>query len=65
VCVVLVRLVTGPLCHRSDTWQLMIDTGTTIVTFLMVFRIQSPQNAASGVRGPEREEPRKRGKRAG
>ena len=44
VCVVLVWLATGPLFHFSDTWQLVINTGTTIVTFLMVFLIQSTQN---------------------
>src|SRR4029078_8661719 len=37
-------LVTGPLFHYSDTWQLVINTGTTIVTFLMVFLIQRTQN---------------------
>ena len=36
--------VTGPLFHFSDTWQLVINTGTTIVTFLMVFLIQQTQN---------------------
>jgi low affinity Fe/Cu permease len=36
--------VTGPLFHWSDTWQLVINTGTTIVTFLMVFLIQRAQN---------------------
>jgi low affinity Fe/Cu permease len=36
--------VTGPLFHYSDTWQLTINTGTTIVTFLMVFVIQNTQN---------------------
>jgi low affinity Fe/Cu permease len=35
---------TGPLFHYSDTWQLVINTGTTIVTFLMVFLIQATQN---------------------
>jgi low affinity Fe/Cu permease len=35
---------TGPLFHYSDTWQLVINTGTTIVTFLMVFLIQNSQN---------------------
>jgi low affinity Fe/Cu permease len=39
--VVLVWAATGPLFHYSDTWQLVINTGTTIVTFLMVFLIQS------------------------
>jgi low affinity Fe/Cu permease len=34
----------GPLFHYSDTWQLVINTGTTIITFLMVFLIQSAQN---------------------
>ena len=37
-------LVTGPLFDYSDTWQLVINTGTTIVTFLMVFLIQNTQN---------------------
>ncbi|MGG6463306.1 low affinity iron permease family protein [Solilutibacter silvestris] len=37
-------LVTGPIFHFSDTWQLIINTGTTIVTFLMVFLIQNSQN---------------------
>lgn len=36
--------VTGPIFHYSDTWQLIINTGTTIVTFLMVFLIQNTQN---------------------
>ena len=36
--------VTGPVFHYSDTWQLVINTGTTIVTFLMVFLIQNSQN---------------------
>ena len=42
--VVIVWLVTGPLFKFSDTWQLVINTGTTIVTFLMVFLIQRSQN---------------------
>jgi low affinity Fe/Cu permease len=42
--VVLVWACTGPLFHFSDTWQLVINTGTTIVTFLMVFLIQRAQN---------------------
>ena len=42
--VVLTWAITGPLFHFSDTWQLVINTGTTIVTFLMVFLIQSTQN---------------------
>jgi low affinity Fe/Cu permease len=42
--VVMLWLVTGPLFHYSDTWQLVINTGTTIVTFLMVFLIQNAQN---------------------
>jgi low affinity Fe/Cu permease len=41
---VLVWLVTGPLFGFSDTWQLVINTGTTIITFLMVFLIQRAQN---------------------
>ena len=44
LAVVLGWLVTGPLFGFSDTWQLVINTGTTIVTFLMVFLIQSTQN---------------------
>src|SRR5438046_4158680 len=39
--------ITGPLFHFSDTWQLVINTGTTIVTFLMVFLIQNTQNRDS------------------
>jgi low affinity Fe/Cu permease len=42
--VILVWAVTGPIFHFSDTWQLVINTGTTIVTFLMVFLIQNTQN---------------------
>src|SRR5262245_27040896 len=42
--VVLLWLITGPLFGFSDTWQLVINTGTTIVTFLMVFLIQRAQN---------------------
>jgi low affinity Fe/Cu permease len=44
VAVVIVWAVTGPLFGFSDTWQLVINTGTTIVTFLMVFLIQATQN---------------------
>jgi len=42
--IIVVWLVTGPIFHYSDTWQLVINTGTTIVTFLMVFLIQNTQN---------------------
>src|SRR5205823_13457900 len=42
--VILVWILTGPTFHFSDTWQLIINTGTTIVTFLMVFLIQNTQN---------------------
>ena len=42
--VIIVWLISGPLFHFSDTWQLVINTGTTIVTFLMVFLIQRSQN---------------------
>jgi low affinity Fe/Cu permease len=45
--VIIVWLVTGPLFHFSDTWQLVINTGTTVVTFLMVFLIQRSQNKES------------------
>ncbi len=41
--------VTGPLFGYSDTWQLFINTGTTIVTFLMVFLIQNTQNRATRI----------------
>jgi low affinity Fe/Cu permease len=44
VSVIGVWATTGPLFHFSDTWQLVINTGTTIVTFLMVFLIQNTQN---------------------
>ncbi len=44
IIVVAVWAVTGPFFHFSDTWQLVINTGTTIVTFLMVFVIQNAQN---------------------
>ena len=47
VSIVLVWVLTGPLFHYSDTWQLVINTGTTIVTFLMVFLIQRSQNKDS------------------
>src|SRR3954470_23330932 len=44
VLVILVWAVTGPIFQYSDTWQLIINTGTTIITFLMVFIIQNTQN---------------------
>lgn len=44
VIVLIVWAVSGPLFHFSDTWQLIINTGTTIVTFLVVFLIQNTQN---------------------
>jgi low affinity Fe/Cu permease len=44
VGVILVWILTGPIFGYSDTWQLVINTGTTIVTFLMVFLIQNTQN---------------------
>ncbi|HXG95180.1 MAG TPA: low affinity iron permease family protein [Blastocatellia bacterium] len=44
VAVVIVWALTGPMFNYSDTWQLVINTGTTIVTFLMVFLIQNTQN---------------------
>lgn len=44
VVVILVWAITGPLFRFSDTWQLVINTGTTIITFLMVFLIQHTQN---------------------
>ena len=42
--IIIVWSITGPVFHFSDTWQLVINTGTTIVTFLMVFVIQQSQN---------------------
>jgi len=45
--IVLIWGITGPLFRYSDTWQLVINTGTTIVTFLMVFLIQNSQNRDS------------------
>ena len=42
--VIIVWALSGPLFHWSDTWQLVINTGTTIITFLMVFLIQNAQN---------------------
>lgn len=45
--VIVIWAVTGPLFRFSDTWQLVINTGTTIVTFLMVFLIQNSQNRDS------------------
>jgi low affinity Fe/Cu permease len=47
VLIILVWGVTGPIFHYSDTWQLVINTGTTIITFLMVFIIQQSQNKDS------------------
>lgn len=44
VAVIIVWVVTGPIFNYSDTWQLIINTGTTVVTFLMVFLIQNTQN---------------------
>src|SRR6267142_4243610 len=44
ILVIVVWAATGPTFHFSDTWQLIINTGTTIVTFLMVFIIQNTQN---------------------
>jgi low affinity Fe/Cu permease len=44
VVVIVAWSATGPIFHYSDTWQLVINTGTTIVTFLMVFLIQNTQN---------------------
>ena len=44
ILIILAWALTGPTFHFSDTWQLIINTGTTIVTFLMVFLIQNTQN---------------------
>src|SRR5213595_3052145 len=47
VLIIIAWGITGPVFHYSDTWQLVINTGTTIITFLMVFLIQSTQNRDS------------------
>jgi low affinity Fe/Cu permease len=47
VAVIITWAATGPIFHYSDTWQLVINTGTTIITFLMVFIIQQSQNKDS------------------
>ena len=47
VLIILVWAATGPIFAFSDTWQLVINTGTTIITFLMVFLIQNTQNRDS------------------
>jgi low affinity Fe/Cu permease len=44
VLIIIAWAITGPIFHYSDTWQLVINTGTTIITFLMVFLIQNTQN---------------------
>jgi low affinity Fe/Cu permease len=44
ILIIVIWAMTGPAFHYSDTWQLIINTGTTIVTFLMVFLIQNTQN---------------------
>jgi len=44
IAIVVLWAITGPIFHFSDTWQLVINTGTTIITFLMVFVIQEAQN---------------------
>src|SRR5579863_9797341 len=46
---ILIWLLSGPYFHYSDTWQLIINTGTTVVTFLVVFLIQNTQNRDSAV----------------
>ena len=60
--VVVLWLITGPIFGFSDTWQLVINTGTTIVTFLMVFLIQNTQNRDSAARAAQarRADPRDR-----
>ena len=44
VSIIVIWATTGPLFHFSDTWQLVVNTGTTVVTFMMVFLIQATQN---------------------
>jgi len=47
IAIVVGWAILGPMYHYSDTWQLVINTGTTIVTFLMVFLMQNTQNRDS------------------
>ena len=47
LCILIIWAIVGPVFHFSDTWQLVINTGTTIITFLMVFLIQNTQNRDS------------------
>jgi low affinity Fe/Cu permease len=47
IAIIVIWALTGPLFHYSDTWQLVINTSTTIITFLMVFLIQNTQNRDS------------------
>jgi low affinity Fe/Cu permease len=47
IAIIIIWAFTGPLFHYSDTWQLVINTSTTIITFLMVFLIQNTQNRDS------------------
>ncbi|HYV95273.1 MAG TPA: low affinity iron permease family protein [Chitinophagales bacterium] len=47
ILIILIWVITGPLFGFSDTWQLVINTGTTVITFLMVFVIQQSQNKDS------------------
>jgi low affinity Fe/Cu permease len=47
ISIIVIWGITGPIFHFSDTWQLVINTGTTIITFLMVFLIQNAQNRDS------------------
>jgi low affinity Fe/Cu permease len=49
IAIIIAWIISGPFFHYSDTWQLVINTGTTIVTFLMVFLIQRAQNKDSQV----------------
>ncbi|MEO5928311.1 MAG: low affinity iron permease family protein [Candidatus Kapaibacterium sp.] len=49
IVIIIIWAITGPMFHYSDTWQLVINTGTTIITFLMVFLIQNTQNRDSKV----------------
>jgi len=48
IATILLWLLSGPVFHYSDTWQLVVNTATTIVTFLMVFLIQNSQNRDAG-----------------
>lgn len=56
LALVVVWAITGPFFHFNESWQLVINTGTTIITFLMVFLIQNTQNRDANTEGDKLEE---------